>query len=135
MRAPNLTGLLDLQHKTPKSDSTGLKWNIKSCCLSASATAASPWHPTPPHTSLRQRRDRTLQVYNPRLTASEALLNIIGDTPEIGYVPRAVVYDAQFSRRLALQSLQFIGVRGLKGQQVRRMASPTATPLPYQGRV
>jgi hypothetical protein len=45
----------------------------------------------------------------PRLMASEALLNIVGGTLETGYVPLAVVFDTQFSTRLALRSLQFMG--------------------------
>ncbi len=42
--------------------------------------------------------------------ASEAMLNIVGDTLEAGYKPRAVVFDAQFSTRLALRSLRFMGI-------------------------
>ena len=46
----------------------------------------------------------------PRLMASEALLNIVGDVIEAGYEPRAAVFDAQFSTRLALRSLRFMGI-------------------------
>ena len=42
--------------------------------------------------------------------ASEAMLNIVGDTLEAGYKPRAVVFDAQFSTHLALRSLRFMGI-------------------------
>ncbi len=46
----------------------------------------------------------------PRLRASEAPLTIVGDVLTAGYQVRAVVFDAQFSTRLALRSLRLMEV-------------------------
>lgn len=46
----------------------------------------------------------------PRSSATEGMLNIVGDVLEIGYRPRAVVFDAQFSTRLGLRSLQVLPI-------------------------
>ena len=46
----------------------------------------------------------------PRLSATEGMLNIVGDVIEAGYEVKAAVFDAQFSTRLGLRSLKFMPI-------------------------
>ena len=52
-------------------------------------------------------RQMATETY-PRLSATEGMLNIVGDVIEAGYEMKAAVFDAQFSTRLGLRSLKFM---------------------------
>lgn len=107
--------LLTVRHEGPRIEGVGRQHDSTRKGMSWGHTFTSSALVTPGEDPYLLRCDpypsaRMATPAYPKLTPSEALLNVVGDVITTGYKPTAVLADAQFCSRLTLRSLKAMGV-------------------------
>lgn len=107
--------LLTVRHEGPRIEGVGRQHDSTRKDMSWGHTFTSSALVAPGQDPYLLRCDPYLsermatQTY-PKLTPSEALLNVVGDVITTSYEPTAVLADAQFCSRLTMRSLKAMGV-------------------------